>query len=95
MGRSESLITPEAFDGMIRRKWAGNVRELEQSIRRALVTSDEGRPITSSLLFPETVERSAEVAGRAGLSFTGGGSEGERCNIEALGACRWTRSKAA
>jgi len=91
LGRSVQPFSPDALDALAVHRWAGNVRELEQVIRRALVISDADRPLTRELLFgplPAPERR----CGRSRSAVDGG--EGKRI-LDALEECQWNRSRAA
>ncbi len=42
-GWSEAYFSPEALDGMLRREWTGNVRELKNAVERAVILARGGR----------------------------------------------------
>ena len=91
MDRDHHDLSPEAVNAMIGRPWPGNIRELEQVIRRAIVVSDGSGILTPELLFDDEV---AVVARREKRSEPVGVDE-ERRIVEMLEECQWNRSKAA
>ncbi len=50
-----TTIEPEALEALIRFDWPGNVRQLENTIYRAMVSA-EGKTVTKNSLAPEVVE---------------------------------------
>ena len=91
MDRDHHDLSPEAVNAMMERPWPGNIRELEQVIRRAIVVSEGSGVLTRELLFDDEV---AVVARQENLSEPVGNDE-ERRIVEALEECQWNRSKAA
>ncbi len=62
-GRQESVLSAEAFDALCAYGWPGNIRELENALRRAVAFS-EGAEIRLGDL-PETVAARPPAAGQA------------------------------
>ncbi len=91
MDRDHHDLSPEAVNAMMERPWPGNIRELEQVIRRAIVVSDGSGVLTSELLFDDEV---AVVARREKRSKPVENDE-ERRIVEMLEECQWNRSRAA
>lgn len=50
MGRPLLELAPDAIQAITTYAWPGNIRELENSIQRAVILCDEGQPITHDLL---------------------------------------------
>jgi two-component system, NtrC family, response regulator HydG len=50
MGRPLLELAPDAIQAITTYAWPGNIREMENSIQRAVILCDEGKPITHDLL---------------------------------------------
>lgn len=95
LGREPRPLSADALDAIDAHPWEGNVRELEQLIRRALVVSDEGPEITADALFGK-VDAPVRKGSAARPARTAPVDAEEEARImEALEACQWNRSRAA
>ena len=56
-GRPGARLSPEVRRALLEQPWQGNVRELEKTIRRLVVLSDDDLPIGLDLLPPDLQER--------------------------------------
>ena len=50
LGRPPLVLAPDAVQAITTYAWPGNIREMENSIQRAVILCDEGQPITHDLL---------------------------------------------
>jgi DNA-binding NtrC family response regulator len=55
-GRSPKGITSEAYRAMLHYDWPGNIREMENVIKRAVILVDEGEAINVNHLFTSDAE---------------------------------------
>lgn len=92
-------ISPEAMDRLLAHDWRGNVRELEKTIKRMIMLSEEGHALEAHLL-----PREMRARGPAKASSNGGKSRRLRDEVarterraisEALEACGWNKSEVA
>lgn len=96
MGRPMRTLARSGLDAMIKHPWPGNIRQLEQAIRRVMVVGETGEPISSEELMGAP-RRVAESSGPEKLRVIETEvSEDERRQIlEALTQCKWNRTLAA
>jgi transcriptional regulator with GAF, ATPase, and Fis domain/tetratricopeptide (TPR) repeat protein len=92
-------ISPEAMDCLLAHDWRGNVRELEKTIKRMIMLSEEGQNLEVHLLAREMrPNQSAGSRAEAGKSrrLRDEVARTERRAIsEALEACGWNKSEVA
>jgi len=77
MGRAELHLHPEALEKLGRYHWPGNIRELKNTLERAVLMSD------GTEIVKERVDFAAPEDGPAGTEFTGTLEEVERAHIQA------------
>jgi transcriptional regulator with GAF, ATPase, and Fis domain/tetratricopeptide (TPR) repeat protein len=92
-------ISPEAMDRLLAHDWRGNVRELEKTIKRMIMLSEEGQNLEVGLL-----PREMRPSGPGEYGNNGGKSRRlkdevsrteRRAISEALEACGWNKSEVA
>ncbi|HOX33264.1 MAG TPA: sigma-54 dependent transcriptional regulator [Spirochaetales bacterium] len=96
MGKAICGIEPGAMDMLLRYRWPGNIRELENVIERAVVMA-EGEIVTAEDL--DLLFAGSELPAAGQVSLPPGGvalADAERQLIEqALERCGWVQKKAA
>ena len=85
-------LSKEGLDALMEHDWPGNIRELEQTIRRAVVVADSSGPLGAAELLGE---ESGEPMSRRGRPTELLGNEEEKEILRALEECQWNRSEAA
>jgi serine/threonine-protein kinase PknK len=95
LGRSDPGLEAAAVNALAAHSWPGNVREMEQLLRRALVIDDGPGPLTTVRLFGVPTAPIDAVSASPELR-KGKAEEAERRQlIAALEACKWNKSLAA
>lgn len=97
-GRPRPTLSPRTLRTMIEHSWPGNIRELENVIKKIVALGDE-RLAVSELETPPEIEKVEEVA-RGGYSLKAAARaasrEAEReLILKALAHTRWNRKRAA
>ncbi len=92
MNKRVTRVAPEAMDLLQQQPWAGNVRELENAVERAMVVAQEPEIRETDFVFKRP--------GAIGSGNGGGGSksleEMEKTHIlRVLEQCNWNQTKAA
>jgi two-component system response regulator HydG len=89
MNKKINRVSPEAMDLLQQQPWAGNIRELENSIERAMVVAKE----------PEILERDFAFKAAAAAAPNGGSKsleEMEKAHIlRVLEQCSWNQTRTA
>lgn len=93
-------LSVKALESLCKAPWPGNIRELENEVRRLVYVCPDGQPITSAMISPAVVAASApspaRSAGAANQDLVGKLEEIERQAITAaLAETRGNRSRAA
>ncbi len=98
MNKSNPGFSKEALEALITTSWPGNVRQLEQSIRRAVIIHDGSEPMAASSFTDQALTvRPPSTPPRPGAGPSlpqSVRSEKERI-AEALEKCMWNRTMAA
>ncbi|HEY6289992.1 MAG TPA: sigma-54 dependent transcriptional regulator [Terriglobia bacterium] len=102
-GRSALAVSPALVDTCLRHTWPGNLRELENFVKRYLILGDESlvlRELKSNLPAASSVETSARIQVAAGgdLKALVRGLKGEaeaEAISQALDRTKWNRKEAA
>ena len=90
MNKKINRVSPEAMDLLQQQPWAGNIRELENAVERAMVVAQE----------PEISEHDFAFKAAAATAPNGGGSKAlediEKAHIlRVLEQCSWNQTRAA
>ncbi len=99
-GKDVRGLSAKALEALCKAQWPGNIRELENEVRRLVYVCPDGQPITSSMISPAVIAAcappSAQTAEAASPGLVGEVEETERRIITAaLAESRWNRSRAA
>jgi DNA-binding NtrC family response regulator len=97
LGRPLRLLSTEALEALVSHPWPGNVRQLEQTLRRAMVLGESGGPVTAQELLGQPIPTQARGRKRDALRVVElEADEDERRHIvAALTKCKWNRTLAA
>ena len=99
LGRVRPSISPKTFDAFLDHSWPGNIRELENAVKKIVALGDEELAI-AELTANRSTSRKAEFAAARGHSLKAAARaasrEAEReLILEALTRTRWNRKRAA
>ena len=99
LGRARTLISQQTLDAFMDHSWPGNIRELENVVKKIVALGDEQLAI-AELTAEITVPRKAEATTARGHSLKAAARaasrEAEReLILEALTRTRWNRKRAA
>ncbi|MCU0664003.1 MAG: sigma 54-interacting transcriptional regulator, partial [Myxococcota bacterium] len=97
MGRPLRQFSRDGMEALVCHPWPGNVRQLEQTLRRVMVVAESNEPITAQELFGQKTLAKAHGSGIDSLkAIESEVSEDERrAIVEALTAAKWNRTLAA
>ncbi|HVH02566.1 MAG TPA: sigma-54 dependent transcriptional regulator, partial [Amaricoccus sp.] len=70
-GLPPRLLSPEAEAQLQTMRWPGNVRQLRNTLERALILGPDGGPIEPEELVPETAPNGGAAGGMLGAAFAG------------------------
>lgn len=88
-------FSKEAAAALLAHPWPGNIRELEQMLRRVLAVGDASGPIAESELFVPSMAPQGPVPSLRGAALADGERREDARILAALEENKWNRSKAA
>jgi transcriptional regulator with GAF, ATPase, and Fis domain/serine/threonine protein kinase len=93
--RPRRTLSPEAVRALVNHNWPGNVRQLEQVIRRAVVIGEGSGPIEPGELFASEISSSIPAPQQPPSYAEPSSSREEARILDALERNQWNRTRAA
>lgn len=99
-GRPRPLLTPKTVRILMDHSWPGNIRELENVVKKIVALGDEQRAVTELEATPVELERVEAAAAPAAFSLKAAARAASRVAeremiLKALEHTRWNRKRAA
>jgi transcriptional regulator with PAS, ATPase and Fis domain len=98
MGKPMRGLSKEAFEALVAHTWPGNIRELEQTIRRAIIVGEGRGPVAKEEIFAGKHHKKSDGAiGKKDTYCLSGGNEGDNIAMirNVLERHMWNRTRAA
>ncbi|MFZ0038687.1 MAG: sigma 54-interacting transcriptional regulator [Candidatus Acidiferrales bacterium] len=96
LGRSRPLVTAPTFQNLMEHSWPGNIRELENVVKKVVALGDEHFALTEPVEVPATPSPADTQAHSLKAASRAASREAEReLILKTLSRTRWNRKRAA